>query len=189
MNAVPKRVIAAVYSTLDGVMQPLDWTAPYAHPEHAPYQRDLLFEADTLLMGRGTYEIFAPTWMARTDDDPGSEGFVERINSMRKLVVSTTLKEPLAWPNTRVIASDLVGAVSALRAEGGAAIVIYGAGPVALELLQHGLLDELRIWVYPVINGAGERLFNGSTDVPLLALTDIHRFSSGVVVLTYARKA
>jgi dihydrofolate reductase len=180
-----KRIIASVYSSLDGVMQPLDWTAPYAHPDHAPYQRDLLLEADTLLLGRGTYEIFSATWAARTEDDPGSEGLNDYMNSMRKLVASTTLQEPLAWNNAHLLQGDLVTEIAKVKAEGGKAIITYGAGPVAHILLLNGLLDELRIWLYPVIAGAGQRLFDGATDIPLLALQDITRFASGVMVLTY----
>ncbi len=93
-----RKVIVSTYATLDGVIQPLDWSFEFRGEERGKYARDLLFDADVLLMGRETYEIFAAVWPTRSasDDGPGEAGLTDRINSMPKYVASTTLKEPLA---------------------------------------------------------------------------------------------
>jgi dihydrofolate reductase len=147
----------------------------------------MLFESDALLMGRETYEVFAAVWPSRSaaDDGPGEEGFIDRINSMPKYVASTTLKAPLAWNNSTLVEGDLTQAVAKLKQQSGGNILMYGAGPVAHTLMQHGLIDEVRIWFFPLIRGSGERLFNGATDLPAFKLVDSHPFTSGVVVLTY----
>lgn len=185
-----RNVIISTYVTLDGVMQPLDWTAPYAHPEHGPYQRELLFASDALVMGRGTYESFAGVWANRTsaDDPPGEEGFIDRINSLPKHVASTTLTAPFVWNNTQVIEGDVADAVAELKRQPGQSILMYGCGPVGRALLQRGLVDELRLWVYPVIAGGGERIFDGAVEPTYFQLADTHPFGSGVVVQTYQPK-
>ena len=98
-----RKIIVSTYVTLDGVIQPLHWPMhsqdPASLEERGIYARDLLFEADALLMGRETYQIFAEVWPSRTaaDDDPGAAGLTDRINSLPKYVASSTLSEPLSW--------------------------------------------------------------------------------------------
>jgi len=181
-----RKVVISVYSTLDGVIQPIDWTGHYASPEHAPLARQQIFEADALLMGRETYEIFATSWSARssTSDQPGSEGYIDRINSMPKYVASTTLQEPLAW-NSTLIKGDVAQSVAELKRQPGLNLLMYGAGPVASTLLKAGLVDEIQIWLYPVLAGDGVRIFTGAGDMPYLQLRDTNRFASGVMILTY----
>ena len=183
-----RRLIVSTYVTLDGVIQPLDWSAQNssrsAMEERGTYARDLLFGADALLLGRETYEIFADVWPTRSaaDDGPGEEGCVDRINGLPKYVASTTLKEPLAW-NATLIKGDVPEEVARLKQQPGQAIVMYGCGELARTLLEHDLIDEFRFWVYPVVRGSGTRLFGGGTNADL-NLVDTRVFGAGFAVLT-----
>ena len=184
-----RKVIVSVYTTLNGVMSPVDWRFPYVSEERGKYARDLLFEADALVMGRETYEGFSAVWPNRTiaDEGPGEAGFADRINSLPKYVVSTTLHH-LTWNNTHLIRGNVAEAVANMKQQEGLNILLYGAGPVAHTLMQHGLIDEVRVWVYPLVTGVTEqskRLFEDATDIPLLKLVETRAFDSGVVVLTY----
>lgn len=183
-----RKIIVSVYTTLDGVMEaPEKWSGQFWNEEHGTYARDLLFASDALLMGRETYEVFAASWPFRTaaDDGPGAAGFVECINNLPKFVASTTLKEPLAWHNSHLLTEPIAEAVSTLKQQPGQNILMYGAGPLAHALIQHGLLDELRVWVHPLVWGNGVRLFNSANGLPALRLVETRTFSSGVVVLSY----
>ena len=184
-----RKVVVSVYTTLNGVMSPVDWPFPYASADRGRYARDLLFASDALLMGRGTYEGFAAVWPTRTDADaaPGEEGFIGRINSIPKYVVSTTLKE-VTWNNSHLIRGNVAEEVARMKQQPGQNILMYGAGPVAHTLLQHSLIDELRVWIYPVITGvtnSTKRLFEDATDIPALKLVETKSFSSGIVVHEY----
>lgn len=179
-----RKIIASVYTTLDGFMEPLDWHFPFLNEETGRYSRDLLFSADALLMGRETYQAFAASWPTMTEDGPGAEGLSERINNMPKFVASTTLQEPLEW-NATLLKGNIVEAVSTLKQQPGKNILMYGAGSLAHTLIQHGLLDELYVWVHPVIWGSGKQLFDNAADIPYLQLLDARPFNTGIVVLTY----
>jgi dihydrofolate reductase len=182
-----RKLINETYVSLDGVIAPLDFTAGfYGGEDRERYVRDTLFSADALLLGRATYEVFAAVWPKKTaaDDAPGSEGYIDRINSMPKYVASTTLHEPLAWKNSTLITGDIVQAVAALKRQPGQHLLMYGCGPLAYTLLQQGLMDEFHFWVYPVVAGSGTRLF-GDGNAARLKLVDSKPFSSGVVVYTY----
>lgn len=183
-----RKIIVSVYTTLDGVMEaPEKWAGQFWNEEHGKYARDLLFASDALLMGRETYEVFAASWPFRTaaDDGPGAVGFVERINNLAKFVASTTLKEPLEWHNSHLLTEPIAEAVATLKQQPGQNIVMYGAGPLAHTLIQHSLIDELRVWVHPLVWGNGVRLFSNASDVPVFRLVETRTFSSGVVVLSY----
>lgn len=182
-----RKVIVSVYSTLNGIISPLDWPFSDNSEERGKYARDLLFESDALLMGRETYEVFASAWPARTaaDDGPGEAGFIDRINTMQKYVASTTLPEPLTWHNSVLLKGDLATEIAKLKQQPGQAILIYGAGPVAHTLMQHGLVDELRVWLYPLLAGGEVRILNDASDLPAMKLVDTKVFASGIVILTY----
>ena len=140
-------------------------------------------------MGRETYEGFSAVWPNRTaaEDDLGAEGFIDRINSLPKYVVSTTLHH-LTWNNSHLIRGNVAEEVANMKQQEGLNILLYGAGPVAHTLMQHGLIDEVRVWVYPLVTGVTEkskRLFEDATDIPLLKLVETRAFDSGVVVLSY----
>jgi dihydrofolate reductase len=179
-----RRIINSTYITLDGVVE-----APHLWPslgrgsdERADQiQTDLLLSCDALLMGRHTYDGFAPVWPTRSGD-PASD----HINAMPKYVVSTTLKDP-EWTNTRVIDGDVAGAVERLKAADGKNIIQYGYGVVTRLLLERGLLDELRLWFHPLILGRGEPgdLLFGGAPATGFRLVDTTALSNGIVILAY----
>jgi len=177
-------IINSTYITLDGVVE-----APHLWPslgrgsdERADQiQTDLLLSCDALLMGRHTYDGFAPVWPTRSGD-PASD----HINAMPKYVVSTTLKDP-EWTNTRVISGDVAAEVERLKAADGENIVQYGFGIVTRLLLERGLLDELRLWFHPLILGRGEPgdLLFGAVPATSFRLVDTTALSNGIVILAY----
>jgi len=179
-----RRIVNSTYISLDGVIEgPHLWPSLGRRGDErfGQIQTDLLLSCDAVLMGRRTYDGFAPVWPTRSGDP-----FSDRINAMPKYVVSTTLKDP-EWTNTRVIAADVVGAITRLKQAPGKDIVQYGFGPVSRLLLEHGLLDELRLWVHPLIVGTGspsDLLFG---EVPAIAfnLIDATALSDGIVALSY----
>ncbi len=179
-----RRIINSTYISLDGVVE-----APHLWPSlgrpgderFGQIQADLVLSCDALLMGRHTYDGFAPVWPTRSGD-PVSD----QINAMPKYVVSTTLKDP-QWTNTQVIDGDVVAEITRLKQAPGKNIVQYGFGAVSRLLLEHGLLDELRLWVHPLIVGAGRPsdLLFGTAPAVGFNLTGTTSLSDGVVILSY----
>jgi dihydrofolate reductase len=143
-------------------------------------QAELLFRCDALIMGRRTYEGFAPVWPTRSDP------YSDHINAMPKYVVSSTLTDP-EWTNTSVISGDPVAEIERLKAEPGKDIVQYGFGQLSFTLLEHGLLDELRLWVHPLIVGSAEpgELLYRNTPSALFDLVDTTVLENGIVILSY----
>jgi dihydrofolate reductase len=178
-----RTIINSTYISLDGVIEnPRDWPASDVEDDAGTtIQTELLFACDAVLMGRRTYEGFAPVWSTRSGDP-----YSDRINSMAKYVVSSTLTE-LAWSNTTVIGGDPVAEIKRLKAEPGLNIVQYGFGQLSYTLLEHGLLDELRLWVHPFFIGSGgpEDLLYRDGPLTNLTLVDTRVLKSGVVILTY----
>lgn len=176
-----RRVVASEFLALDGVVEsPENWSGPYWNDEIAKFKHDELFASDALLLGRKTYEGFAVAWPGRTDE----EGFADRINALPKHVASTTLKEPLEWKNSTLIGGDLASRVNELKQQDGRDILIYGSGRLVRALMTKGLLDELRLLVYPIVVGTGKRLFDESVKAEL-ELVETKPFGSGVVLLSY----
>ncbi len=180
-----RKIINSTYITIDGVVEgphlwpPLDGPAD---ERGAQMQIDLLQSCDAVLMGRRTYEGFAPVWPTRSGDP-----YSDRINTMPKYVVSTTLTDP-EWHNTQVISDDVAGAIGRLKETDGKDIVQYGFGSVSRLMLEHGLLDELRLWVHPLVLGRGEPgdLLFGSVPPVGFRLTEATSLSNGIVILGYA---
>jgi dihydrofolate reductase len=162
------------------VESPDKWSGPYWNEEIAKFKHDELFASDALLLGRKTYEGFAAAWPGRTDE----EGFADRINALPKHVASTTLKEPLEWNNSTLIGGDLAARVNELKQQDGQDILIYGSGRLVRALMTKGLLDELRLLVYPIVVGTGKRFFDESVKAEL-ELVETKSFGSGVVLLSY----
>jgi dihydrofolate reductase len=170
-----RKLVESTFVTLDGsIEEPQSWSPPYWDEEHMAYASKLLTAADALLLGRVTYEGFAEAWPQRSGDP-----FTDKINAMPKHVASTTLTEA-TW-NASIIQGDVAEAVAALKEEPGGDLLKYGTGALDRTLMAHGLVDELHLWVFPVIAGGGERLFDGF-DTTHLKLVDATTFASGIVV-------
>ena len=173
-----RQLIAAVYMSLDGVVEEPSWTMPYWSNECRRFKRDELFASDALLLGRVTYQGFAEAWPSAKDED----GFAERINALPKFVASTTLREA-DW-NAKIIEADVAQEVARLKAQDGGNLLIYGSGDLLASLLPLDLIDELRLIICPVVVGQGKRLFAEGTQTKL-KLLDTQTFEHGVIMLTY----
>ncbi|WP_326959431.1 MULTISPECIES: dihydrofolate reductase family protein [unclassified Amycolatopsis] len=172
-----RKIVNSTYVTLDGVVsEPHLWSLDYFDEAAGAFALDQLRASDALLMGRATYHSFAGAWPARSGDE-----FSDTMNKMAKYVASTTLTSP-EWNNTTVLTGDLPDAVRELKQAPGADILVYGYGPVARTLVTHGLLDELRLWIHPVLRGAGEQLF-GEGVTGRFGKVETRTFASGTVVL------
>ena len=174
-----RSIVNSTYVTLDGVVaDPQDWPSLGSSTDDGGrVQGALLERCDAVLMGRRTYDGFAPVWSARSGDP-----FGDRMNALAKYVVSTTLTRP-TWNNTTVV-RDPVQAVRELKERPGADIVQYGFGPVSHALLAAGLIDELRLWVHPFLTGT-DGLLHRPGSSGRFELVDATTLGSGVVVLDY----
>ena len=176
-----RRVIAYEYLTLDGVMEaPEKWQFPYFSADVAELVKVQILEADALLLGRTTYEIFADSWPSRTNNE---FAVADKLNSMPKYVVSRSLQKA-EWHNSTVIKADVAKEVAGLKEQPGAIIAIIGSGKLVGALLQHALIDEYRLMIHPVVLGSGQRLFPDGTHAAL-RLIETRTLSSGVVLLRY----
>jgi dihydrofolate reductase len=160
------------------------WHFAYSDAESDATALEQLRESNALIMGRSTYEVYAGAWPNRTGDYP------DLINRLPKYVVSTTLGEP-DWNNTTVLAADPIEAIRALKADGDGQILMHGYGPLAKQLLAEGILDELHLWVHPVLAGVGEGddllLRPGLNRV--LELVSTRTLGSGVVIMAFKNGA
>ncbi|HYK69095.1 MAG TPA: dihydrofolate reductase family protein [Streptosporangiaceae bacterium] len=184
-----RKLIESTFVSLGGdIGAPHEWGAPYVFgPEPDEYSRGLLFGADALLLGRKTYEGLSAAYTAMAAGEPGPMAdFVAAMNEIPKYVASTTLTS-VGW-NATLLGPDVAAEVAALKKQPGKYLLKYGTGPLDRVLLRHGLVDELRIWIVPVTNGPGQRLFEDVDDVGF-RLTDTRTFPTGVVLLTYVPAA
>jgi dihydrofolate reductase len=173
-----RKIIESTLVSLDGVIgNPPTWVRDYLDDDFEKDALDRLLESDAMLMGRRTYEMFVNIWSARTD------AYASRINSMRKYVFSSTL-EKADWKNTTIIRGDVVAEVRMLKQQAGQDLVIYGHGLLGQTLLKHGLLDEFRVSIFPVLVGRGKLLFRDDESTTL-KLVATERLRTGVVVLRY----
>lgn len=174
--------------TLDGSIEMLtDWFDPDRAGETD--KGDLLeeeqrqgSEADALLVGRRTFEAFREYWPKQTDD---KTGITEYLNRVQKYVVSSTLTDP-QWENSTVLSGDPVEHVTSLKEEDGQDIVLTGSITLAHAMIEAGLVDEYRFFVYPTVQGRGRRLFPDGYEVSRLRLVDSKAFRSGIVLQRYA---
>jgi dihydrofolate reductase len=178
-----RKLINSTYISLDGVIEnPQDWPSLGSSDERGyELQLELLQSSDVLVMGRRTYEGFAPVWSTQSGDP-----FSDHINSMDKYVASSTLESP-EWTNTTVIDGDPVETIRGLKEQPGANIVQYGFGRLSFALMEHGLLDELRLWVHPFFVGKGgpSDLLYRDTTTTMFDLLEATALESGMVVLSY----
>jgi dihydrofolate reductase len=174
-----RKINSWLFMTLDGVIEaPEKWVI--ADDDMFGAMEADYANSDALLLGRHTYETFAASWPQR-----GSEvANADWMNNTRKYVASTTLKSP-RWNNSTVIEGDVAEAVARLKQEDGKDIMVNGSGALVRTLMRDHLLDELRLFVHPVVVGSGIRLFDDESDPVKLALTDSHAYGNGVVSLTY----
>ncbi|MEU6664340.1 dihydrofolate reductase family protein [Streptomyces sp. NPDC046821] len=175
--------------TADGRVEMItDWFDPQGHGRtdmadvlEESHRQD--GEADALLLGRRTFQDFRAYWPHRSDDTTGISAYLDRV---RKYVVSGTLEDP-GWENSTVLPGDAVKEVTALKEQaGGKDIVVTGSITLAHTLIEAGLVDEYRLFVYPVVQGCGRRLFPDGYEVPRLRLLESKTFRSGIVLLRYA---
>jgi dihydrofolate reductase len=176
-----RKIVAQLFISLDGVVEsPENWHLEYWNDELRAAVASQLEVADTLLLGRGTYEVFAASWPKQSSDTL----FADRINSMPKLVVSSTLTE-LHWRNSTLLRGDVAEELTRLKASPGNHITVSGSPTLVRWLLRTGLLDELQLLVHPVVVGGGARLFPDAGDPHNLALAQATPFETGVLDLTY----
>lgn len=187
------RIVVTEFVSLDGVMEDPGGGEDFAHggwafkfdrgPEGDAFKEEELEAAEVQLLGRVTYEGFARAW-----PNMGDSPFGKKMNSMPKYVVSRTLSDGDAtWENSTVLRGELEHEVAALKEQIGGNILVAGSATLAQGLGEHGLVDEYRLMVYPVVLGEGRRLFaEGSAQQPLRLLDQRAIGSDGVLVVTYA---
>jgi dihydrofolate reductase len=185
-----RKVVVSEFVTLDGVMEDPSWTLQFASEEQERFKFDELAASDALLLGRTTYEGFAVAWpnmMEHYDGPRRAElgEYADMMNGYPKHIVSTNLKEPLEWNNSTLIKGNVAEEVSRLKQQPGRDILVFGSGDLVSVLMRHGLVDEYRLMVFPVVVGSGKRLFGDGLETTSLELVETKAFGSGVVVLTY----
>jgi dihydrofolate reductase len=179
--------------TLDGVIEDPGgaegfehggWSFKFSDPEGMAYKLEETLSHDALLLGRVTYEGFAAAWPGRTDE----AGFADKMNSMPKYVVSTTLGDDLEWSNSTRIGGDVAAEVRRLKEQDdGGDILVAGSATLVRSLRAHDLVDEYRLMVFPIVLGSGKRLFDGDDggQATVLRLAGHQTLGSGTVILTY----
>ena len=175
-----RKVVVSEFVSLDGVFEDPSWTFPFRGEEQEAFKLAELRAADALLLGRVTYLGFAAAW-PRMAEQTGDYGAM--MNGYPKYVVSTTL-EKAEWNNSSVVGGDVAEAVAGLKARPGRDILVFGSGQLVETLMGHGLVDEYRLLVFPVVLGKGRRLFPDGREATL-QLVAAKPFRSGVVALTY----
>ncbi|MGZ3963289.1 MAG: dihydrofolate reductase family protein [Flavisolibacter sp.] len=182
-----RKVIVSEFMTLDGVIEDPGGADKFKHggwafqfergPKGDKFKLDEVIEASALLLGRKTYEGFAAAWPSRTGE------FADKMNGMPKYIVSSTLKAA-KWNNSNIINKNVVEEVSKLKQGSGGDILVAGSGQLVNTLIQHNLIDELRLMVYPVLLGSGKRLFRNGGGMKL-KLAETKLFGSGITLLRY----
>ncbi|WP_199830843.1 dihydrofolate reductase family protein [Streptomyces sp. NBRC 110028] len=181
-----RKIIASLFISLDGVVEaPDQWHFPYFDDEMGAAVDATFSAADTLLLGRKTYDSFAGAWPEREAAGGEDADFAKKLGDARKIVVS---RQDLSftWRNTEQLKGGLADAVAALKREPGKDIAMSGSVSVVRQLLAHGLLDELHLLVHPIAVRKGMRLFDESETTLPLRLLSSKTFSTGVLHLVYA---
>jgi dihydrofolate reductase len=182
------RIVVTEFISIDGVVEDPGGAEDYKHGGWAfefdrgedgdKFKLDETMDSAALLLGRTTYEGFADAWPSREGE------FADKFNQMPKYVVSSTLKDP-EWTNTTVLEGDLSDSVKQLRDEVDGDIVVHGSAQLVQALIEHGLVDELRLMVFPVVLGSGKRLFGETSGKRPLKLTDSKTVGAGVAIQVY----
>ena len=184
-----RKVIVTMWVTLDGFIAGPNNDMSWVRVDEAmgTYENDLVSAADTLLLGRATYQSFAGAWPYVPDNPAASEGekeYARKLNSMRKIVFSRTL-ETAEWNNSTLLHEISPDDIVTVKQESGKNIVIYGSASVVQALMELGLIDEYQVLVHPIVLGSGKRLFRDGSNTTTLRLVEAKPFSSGVVLLSY----
>ncbi|HWI95437.1 MAG TPA: dihydrofolate reductase family protein [Solirubrobacterales bacterium] len=184
------KIVVTEFISLDGVIEDPGGSEDYRHggwtfeidrgTDGDKFKLDELLEAEAQLLGRVTYEGFAAAWPAMED----GAGFAEKMNSMPKYVLSSTLREA-SWDNTTILSGELPDEVARLHREIDGVILVAGSAQLVQGLLEHGLVDELRLMVFPVLLGEGKRLFGQVSEKKPLRLTGSKTLGDGIALLTY----
>jgi dihydrofolate reductase len=183
-----RKVVVTEFVSLDGVMEDPGgseksvhgaWTFLFWNEEIGKFKYDELMASDAQLLGRVTYQGFAEAWPSRTDE----AGFADRMNSVPKYVVSTTLKKA-DWNNSHIIKANVAEEVSKIKQQLGQDILVAGSATLVQTLIKHDLVDEYRLLVYPIVLGSGKRLF-GEGSKTTLKLVESKPLGSGVMALVY----
>jgi dihydrofolate reductase len=179
-----RKVVSYFVHSLDGVVEdPQDWVFDRFDDEMLGHLKALIDRQDTVLLGRTTYEEWLPYWPTSTH-----EPFASFINSTPKYVASTTLDE-VTWQNSTLIKGSVADKVASLKEQPGGDIGVHGSATLVRSLLRDGVLDELKLAVFPVVAGRGRRLFEDIGQVQRLRLADVTPTGKGVLVLTYRADA
>jgi dihydrofolate reductase len=190
-----RKLVVNEFLSLDGVMQapghPEEdrgggfahggWQLPYVDDVFGEVAAEGMAETDAFLFGRRTYEIMAGFWPSQPDDDP----FASMLNNTPKYVASTTLSEPLAWQNSRLLQGDVAKAVAELKEQPGKNIVVLGSGELVRTLIENDLVDLYGIMINPIVLGSGKRLFSDGVPKTPLKLVRSVTSGTGVLIATY----
>jgi dihydrofolate reductase len=184
------RIVVTEFMSLDGVVEDPGGAEDFKYggwsfeidrgDEGNRFKLEETMGSDALLLGRVTYEGFAAAWPSRDGE------FADKFNSMPKYVVSSTLANP-EWTNSTVLGGDVVAAVEQVKERETGDVVVHGSPQLVQSLLEHDLVDELRLMVYPVVLGTGKRLFGETSDKKTLGLVESRIVGDGVLVLVYGR--
>jgi dihydrofolate reductase len=189
------RLTVTTFMTLDGVYQAPGgpgeddeggfrhggWSFPYADADFGTAMAGWFTKAGAFLLGRRTYDIFAGYWPKVTDE---ADPIASRLNALPKYVVSRS-ERPLGWQNSRLVTGDAPAEIAKLKEQPGNELQVHGSGNLVHTLIRHGLVDEYRLLVYPVLLGSGKRLFPEGDIGAALRLTDSKATGTGVQILTY----
>jgi dihydrofolate reductase len=186
------RIVVTEFVSLDGVMEDPGGAEGFKHAgwtfrfnrgdEGDQFKLEELKGSEAQLLGRVTYEAFAAAWPRMED----AVGFADRMNSMPKYVVSTTLRDDEAtWNNSTVIRGDVVREVAALKERLLGDLLVAGSATLVQTLMEHRLIDELRLMIFPIVLATGKRLFGEVSEPPSMVLDNVKTVGEGIVILTY----
>jgi dihydrofolate reductase len=179
-----RKLIVSAWVSLDGVFDAdsmQEWFFPFDSLERQDYIREGILAAGTLLLGRTTYEMLAPHWSAMKDNEMG---VAAKLNSIDKVVVSTTLKKA-DWNNSTIISGNIPAEIEKLKAQDGNEIQVEGSATLVQSLMEKNLVDEFRLLVHPVIVGSGKRFFKDGMKTKGMKLVKTKTFDKNVLLLCY----
>jgi dihydrofolate reductase len=186
------RIVVTEFVSLDGVIEDPGGAEGFEHggwtfrfdrgQDGDQFKLDELEDAEAQLLGRATYETFAAAWPSRDD----AVGFAKHMNTMPKYVVSATMRdEDATWNNSTVIRGDVVSEIAALKNTVQGTLLVAGSATLVHTLLEHRLVDELRLMVFPIVLGTGKRLFGEVSEPPTLVLDSVATVGEGILTLVY----